>query len=338
MDIARSIQDVTDEIVTKTARHIKTITGMRTLCMAGGVALNCVSNGKIIKDGIFDEIWVQPAAGDAGGALGAALFTWHQYLNMPRVQNGQHDKMHGAYLGPAYDDAEIAGFLDGQQIPYTVIDKADIPEKIADLINDGMVIGLFNGRMEYGPRALGARSIIADARNSSMQENMNIKIKFRESFRPFAPSVLAERVSDYFDFEGSSPYMLIVADVHKDRRINNEQDDEKLFGVDKLKMNRSDIPAVTHVDYSARIQTVHKETNPLYYNIISAFERKYGCPVIINTSFNVRGEPIVCTYEDAYRCFIRTNMDYLLLGNCLLTKSDKHMSDTSNWQCEYELD
>ena len=339
MDLARSVQEVTEEIMLRMARHIKQQTGQRYLCLAGGVALNCVANGLLLRSGLFDDLWIQPAAGDAGGALGAALFAWHHYLNNTRTADGERDAQQGSYLGPEFSAEEIRTFLKQKEIPFREVATTGIPEVVADLIADEKVIGWFQGRMEFGPRALGARSIIGDARSPKMQEVMNLKIKFRESFRPFAPSVLAEKASEYFDLNRPSPYMLLVADVcrHRQKRMTDEQ--IELFGLDKLKVVRSDIPAVTHVDYSARIQTVHKDTNPLYHELIATFERKYGCGVIINTSFNVRGEPIVCTPEDAYRCFMRTNMDYLMLGNFLLDKTQqKPLLDDTDWKKEFELD
>ena len=320
MNIARSIQEVVDEIVLRMGRHVQRVTGEKYLCLAGGVALNCVANGKLLREGPFEDIWIQPASGDAGGALGAALFAWHQYLGNPRAADGIHDSMRGAYLGPEFSDQEIGSYLRASSIPFTKLRREEIPEKVADLIATENVVGWFEGRMEFGPRALGARSILGDARSPHMQSRMNLKIKFRESFRPFAPSVLSERVSDYFDIDRASPYMLLVANVKEEKRRKVEDDEKKLFGLEKLNVVRSEIPAVTHVDYSARVQTVHKETNPLYHEMISMFAKKYGCPAIINTSFNVRGEPIVCSLDDAYRCFVKTNMDYLLMGSYLLSK------------------
>lgn len=339
MDLARSIQEITDEIVLKLARHIHKETGQKYLCLAGGVALNCVANGKLLRDGPFENIWVQPASGDAGGALGSALFAWYQYLGEPRQVEPGKDMMQGAYLGPKFTDREIKGFLDEKQVPFQEIPENEIAIKIADLINDQKVVGWFEGRMEFGPRALGARSILGDARSPKMQSLMNLKIKFRESFRPFAPSVLYGKVSDYFELDRPSPYMLLVANVQKKHRRLMSSEEEKLFGIEKLNISRSDIPAVTHIDYSARIQTVHLETNKLYHELLSEFDRKYNCAVIINTSFNVRGEPIVCTPEDAYRCFMRTNIDHLLLGRYLLNKADqKPLVEDSDWRKEFELD
>ncbi|GAB4537364.1 MAG: carbamoyltransferase [Thermodesulfovibrionia bacterium] len=339
MDIAKSIQEVTEEIVIRMARHVKKETKKRYLCLAGGVALNCVANGKILREGIYDDIWIQPASGDAGGALGAALFTWYQYLENKRLANGREDFQQGSYLGPEYKNGYIKDYLERNKIPYTELTDDEIPEKIADLIAQEKVIGWFYGRMEFGPRALGARSIIGDARSPKMQEVMNLKIKFRESFRPFAPSVLRERVSDYFDIDRESPYMLITAPVRKEISREMTDEEKKLFGLDKLHVVRSTVPAITHVDYSARLQTVDGRYNALYYKMIKRFDEKYGCPVIINTSFNVRGEPIVCSPEDAYLCFMRTNMDYLLLGNFLLEKAEQKPLDKDiDWLKEFELD
>jgi len=321
------------------ARHVRKETGMRELCLAGGVALNCVANGRILREGIFDRIWIQPAAGDAGGALGAALLTWHQYLGRARQADGMKDSQRGSYLGPAYSNDQICAYLQSQNIPFNELSDEELREKIADLINAEKVVGWFYGRMEFGPRALGARSIIGDAQSPKMQEVMNLKIKFRECFRPFAPTVLRERVSDWFDLEQESPYMLLVAPVAKSRRRDMTAEEQKLFGLKKLLTTRSTIPAVTHVDYSARVQTVTGEYQPMYYRLIRKFEEKYGCPLIINTSFNVRGEPIVCSPEHAYLCFMRTNMDYLLLGNYLLEKKDqKPLEKDINWLKEFELD
>jgi carbamoyltransferase len=339
MDFARSIQDVTEIIMLKMAKHIKKITGKNYLCLAGGVALNCVANGKILREGIFEDIWIQPAAGDAGGALGAALFVWYQYLNNKRISDNKNDKMHGAYLGNEYTNESIKLFLDKHKIKYEFLETESLQNKVADILSQEKILGILNGRMEFGPRALGARSIIGDARSKKMQSVMNLKIKFRESFRPFAPSVMEERISDYFEIDRPSPYMLLVADVKKERQLRMSSDEEKLFGIDKLNIVRSDIPAVTHIDYSARIQSVNKNTNPFYHGIISKFNEKYGCGVIVNTSFNVRGEPIVCSPEDAYRCFMRTDIDYLVLGNYLLDKTEmKKITNDTDWKKEFELD
>ncbi len=339
MDLARSVQDVTEEVMLRISKHVKNVTGKRNLCLAGGVALNCVGNGKILKEKIFDNIWIQPAAGDAGGALGAALFIWHQYLGNERVINSKSDSQRGSYLGPKYEKASIEKFLNSNSIKYVEYSDEEISTEIAKLLNEEKVIGWFNGRSEFGPRALGNRSIIGDARSQKMQSIMNLKIKFRESFRPFAPSVLEEKVSDYFEMDVPSPYMLLVADVKKERQKKMSDEDEKLFGIEKLNIERSDIPAITHVDYSARIQTVSKETNPLYHAVISKFDELYGSAVIVNTSFNVRGEPIVNRPEEAYTCFMRTDMDYLLLGNFLLDKNEmKKLDKDINWKKEFELD
>ncbi len=339
MDLARSIQEVTEEVMLRMTKHVYKETGQKNLCLAGGVALNCVGNGKISREGPFENIWIQPAAGDAGGALGAALFVWYQYLENNRVADGKKDFQQGSYLGPAFENAYIADYLKRNNIPCTELGNEEIPEKIADLIADQKVIGWFQGRLEFGPRALGSRSIIGDARSPRMQEMMNLKIKFRESFRPFAPSVIQEKVSDFFELERESPYMLLVAPVKREIRKEVSDEKQKLFGLDKLHVVRSSIPAVTHVDHSARIQTVNKDDNPLYYRMIEKFGEKYGCPVIINTSFNVRGEPIVCTPEDAYLCFMRTNMDYLIMGNFLIEKKEQKPLDKDiDWLKEFELD
>lgn len=339
MDLARSVQEVTEEVVLRMARHIQMETGMRRLCLAGGVALNCVANGKLLGEGPFDEIWMQPAAGDAGGALGAALFTWHQYLGNKRTVDGKTDSMHGAFLGPAFGDEEIKKYLEKNGIPFEELGEEEIAARGASLIASGKVIGWFQGRMEFGPRALGARSIIGDARSPEMQETMNLKIKFRESFRPFAPAVLKEKTSEYFYLDRESPYMLLVADVRTEKRKTPTAQEEQLSGLDKLKAARSEIPAVTHVDYSARVQTVERDTNPLFHELISRFDKEHGCPVVINTSFNVRGEPIVCTPADAYRCFMRTNMDCLIMGRYLLDKcGQKPLKGDDGWRKEFELD
>lgn len=339
MDLARSVQDVTEEIILKMVEHVHKETGMKYLVMAGGVALNCVANGKLLREGPFEDIWIQPAAGDAGGSLGAALSVWHTYLGNERYADDKNDLQKGSYLGPHYNDEEIRHFLEQKEIPYTKCSEDEIIETVSTLLADEKIIGWFNGRMEFGPRALGARSIIGDARSSKMQAEMNLKIKFRESFRPFAPSVLEEKISEYFELDKASPYMLLVADVKKERRKEMTDEENMLFGIEKLNVLRSDIPAVTHIDYSARIQSVSKATNPMYHKLISRFDEKYGCAVIVNTSFNVRGEPIVCTPEDAYRCFMRTNIDYLVLGNYLISKSEQSpLKEDSDWKKEFELD
>lgn len=339
MDLARSVQEVTEEVVIKIAKHIRKETGMRNLCLAGGVALNCVANGRLLREGIFDDIWIQPAAGDAGGALGAALGVWYQYLNKPRVADGVNDAMQGSYLGPQFSQQEIQSYLDSEEIPYVVYSPEALSIKVSEMLSQEKVIGWFQGRMEFGPRSLGTRSIIGDPRSTKMQEKMNLKIKFRESFRPFAPSVLMEKVSQWFDLNSPSPYMLLVAPVSDSRRREMSEEQQKLFGIEKLNVVRSDIPAVTHVDYSARVQTVHHQTNPEYHNLLSTFDSKYNCPVIVNTSFNVRGEPPVCSPADAFRCFMRTHMDYLVLGNYILDKTlQKPMDNDSEWQKEFDLD
>jgi carbamoyltransferase len=339
MDLARSVQDVTEEVMIKMAKHIHKETGQKNLCLAGGVALNCVSNGKILRDGHFENMWIQPAAGDAGAAVGAALFVWYKYLGNKRNADGKKDFQKGSYLGPEFLDEEIEKYLTQNSIPYKKLQPDEIPEIIVNLINDEKVIGWFQGKMEFGPRALGSRTIIGDARSPKMQAKMNLKIKFRESFRPFAPSVLAEKTTDYFDLKKESPYMLLVAEVKKERQKKMSEAEKKLFGIDKLNIPRSDIPAVTHIDYSARIQTVHRETNPLYHRMISKFEEKYSCAVIVNTSFNVRGEPIVCSPDDAYKCFMRTDMDYLIMGNYLLDKRNQQpLEKDEDWKTKFVLD
>ena len=338
MDLAASIQQVTEEIVLRLGRTVHGELGSENLCLAGGVALNCVANGRLLREGPFKDIWIQPAAGDAGGALGAALSVWHEYLYNPRRANGG-DRMSGSYLGPRFAEADIQSYLDSIGARYTQLDDEHLIPRLAELLEQENVLGWFQGRMEFGPRALGGRSIIGDPRSKKMQSVMNLKIKYRESFRPFAPSVLAERVSDYFELDGESPYMLLVAPVSERIRIPMTEDQQKLFGIEKLHVPRSEIPAITHVDYSARIQTVHRETNPRYHDLLSAFEARTGCPVLVNTSFNVRGEPIVCTPEDAYRCFMRTEMDYLVLENFLLAKTEQPAWDKDeSWKQEFELD
>ena len=339
MDLACSIQDVTEKVMLRMARHIHRETKQKNLCLAGGVALNCVGNGKILREGPFDNIWIQPAAGDAGGALGAALFVWYQYLDNQRTIEGQRDFMKASCLGPEFSSSQLLHYLKTNNITYEELSSEQIPVRIADLIAAQKTIGWFQGRMEFGPRALGARSIIGDARSSQMQEIMNLKIKFRESFRPFAPSVLREKAADYFNLDRESPYMMLVAPVKENIRREMTPQEQAYFGLDKLHVARSVIPAVTHVDYSARVQTVTEESNPLYYGMIKKFDEKYGTPVIINTSFNVRGEPIVCSPEDAYMCFMRTNMDYLIMGNYLLNKEkQKPLSKDINWLKKYEND
>ena len=339
MDLARSVQVVTEEVMLKLARHAKELTGARYLCLAGGVSLNCVANGRLLREGPFEDLWIQPCAGDGGNALGAALAGWHIVLGKPRVPDSRRQK--ASYLGPAFTDAEIGEYLDREGIPFRKLPgDASLVDTVADLIAAGNVVGWFQGRMEFGPRALGARSILGDARSREMQSKLNLKIKFRESFRPFAPSVMAEHADEYFDLRGhESPYMLLVADVLPHRLLPLTPEQQAAKGFDKLRVARSEIPAVTHVDNSARIQTVRREDHPLYHALIEAFYRKTGCPVIINTSFNVRGEPIVCTPREAYTCFMRTHMDYLCMGHFLLDKREqKPWKDESDWQKEFELD
>ena len=339
MDLARSVQEVTEEIVIKIAKHIKKETKMKFLCLAGGVALNCVANGKILRSGIFDDIWIQPAAGDAGGAMGCAFFTYYHYLENQRIADNKSDFMKGAYLGPEFKNDSIKSFLIKNEYPYQKLSDTELPEKIADLISNTKVIGWFQGRMEFGPRALGSRTIIGDARSSTMQKTMNLKIKYRESFRPFAPSVRAENISDYFEIDRESPYMLLVANVQKSKQVEISAEQNSYFGLEKLNLVRSVVPAITHVDFSARIQSVNYRTNPRYHQMITKFNDKYGCPVIVNTSFNVRGEPIVCTPKDAYLCFMRTEMDFLIIGNFLLDKKEQRpLAVDSDWRNEFELD
>jgi len=357
MDLARSIQVITEEVMLKMTAYVYKETDMKKLCMAGGVALNCVANGRVLREGPFEDIWIQPAAGDAGGAIGIALAIWHRYLGNERVSpektgswrsprdqssNGlppYADGMKGSFLGPRNSVEEIEGFLKSKSLPYKKYARAQLPEVVAGILADEKIVGLHQGRMEFGPRALGARSIIGDARSPAMQSVMNLKIKYRESFRPFAPSVLRENVADWFELDYDSPYMMLVADVVEGRRREMSDEEKGLFGISKLNIKRSEIPAVTHVDYSARIQTVRRETNPLYWEIIEAFRQKTGCPVIVNTSFNVRGEPIVCTPEDSYRCFMRTEMDYLVLETCVLDKREQpKLKEKADWRAEFKLD
>ena len=338
MDLAASIQAVTDEVVLRLSRSIAD-TGIRNLCLAGGVALNCVANGKVLRDGRFRDLWIQPAAGDAGGALGAALVAYHLYKGQPRpAVNGSGDAMKGAYLGPSFSQQECEARLRDAGAHLAVLSDDAVVDACARDLAEGRAVGWFQGRMEFGPRALGARSILGDARSPAMQSVLNLKVKYRESFRPFAPSVLRERVADWFELDHDSPYMLLVADVVEKRRLEMTPDQRALFGIEKLNVPRSDIPAVTHVDYSARIQTVHPDTNPRYHALISAFERMTGCPVIVNTSFNVRGEPIVCTPEDAFRCFMGTEVEVLAVGNCYLRKEDQNMALRKNYEKAFELD
>jgi len=338
MDIAASIQKVTEEVVLRLVNTIHRETGEKYLCLAGGVALNCVANGRIEREGPFEEIWIQPAAGDAGGALGAAQIAWHQYFDGERTAR-DGDDMCGSFLGPEYGQDEIRRHLDAVGAVYREMQDDELLPRLAEILAGEKVVGWFQGRMEFGPRALGGRSIIGDPRSVSMQSVMNLKIKYRESFRPFAPSVLAERVADYFEQAGPSPYMLIVAPVQKNIRMPVSEKEQAMFGIERLNQKRSELPAITHVDYSARVQTVHKETNPRYHALISEFESLTGCGVVVNTSFNVRGEPIVCTPEDAYRCFMRTEMDYLVLENFILAKTDQPKWDQEDrWEEEFELD
>ncbi len=338
MDIAASIQVVTEEVVLRLARTLHKETGETNLCLAGGVALNCVANGRVQREGPFENVWIQPAAGDAGGALGAAALAWHQLSEKERSSNGR-DKMAGSYLGPSYSQAETMDQLDKYKANYQILPDDELFPKLAEILDQENVVGWFQGRMEFGPRALGGRSIVGDPRSEKMQTVMNLKIKYRESFRPFAPSVLAERVSDYFEQEAESPYMLIVAPVQEKLRIPISDNDQKLFGIDRLNVKRSSLPAITHVDHSARVQTVHSETNPRYHSLLSAFDERTGCAVLVNTSFNVRGEPIVCTPDDAYRCFMRTEMDYLVIDNFVLKKTDQpEWQRDDSWKEEFELD
>lgn len=337
MDIAASVQAVTEEILLRMTRALAQEYGIPSLCLAGGVALNCVANGKILRDGAFRDIWVQPAAGDAGGALGAAQAAWHMELGQPR-QAQPGDAMRGAYLGPAFDDDRIAADLTAAGASFTRLDESEILARSAQALADGKAVGWFQGRMEFGPRALGNRSILGDPRSGSMQKLLNLKVKYRESFRPFAPSVLREHVSEWFDLDGDSPYMLLVADVAKRIRRQMTSEEQALFGIDKLNIRRSDIPAVTHVDYSARVQTVHRDTNPKYHALISAFHDLTGCPLLVNTSFNVRGEPIVCAPTDAFRCFMGTGIEMLVAGNCLLEKEAQDASLHETYENMYELD
>jgi carbamoyltransferase len=338
MDIAASVQKVTEEVVLRLAHTAYRELGTDYLCLAGGVALNCVDNGRLLREGKFKDIWIQPAAGDAGGAIGAALSAWYQYGNQPRIINGK-DAMQGSYLGPNFSLTEIEKYLQDIRAVFHYYTDSELFVQVANLLDQGNVVGWFQGRMEFGPRALGDRSIIGDPRNPKMQSVMNLKIKYRESFRPFAPSVLAEKVGDYFELDRPSPYMLLVAQVKENLRLTMTDQENQLFGIEKLNIPRSTLPAITHVDYSARIQTVQSETNPRYYQLLQAFEQLTGCGVLVNTSFNVRGEPIVCTPEDAYRCFMRTEMDYLVLENYILAKTEQpQWQKDDQWQKEFELD
>lgn len=339
MDLARSVQVVCEEVMLRMAKNAQHESGMKNLCLAGGVALNCVGNGRLLREGPFENIWIQPAAGDAGGALGAAQLAWHRHLSKPRCVVPGKDSMKGAYLGPGFSDTAIARFLDGIGAKYHRLDHACLMQRSAQMLASERVVGWFDGRMEFGPRALGSRSILGDARSSKMQADMNIKIKFREGFRPFAPSVLRERVSDYFELDRESPYMLLVAPVKKERQIEMSDQQRRLWGIDQLNVVRSDIPAVTHIDYSARVQTVDESTSPRYHELIKAFEDLTGCGVIVNTSFNVRGEPIVCTPADAYQCFMRTNIDALVLYPFLLLKEEQpEWKESEDWRSKFQLD
>jgi carbamoyltransferase len=338
MDLAASVQAVTEEIVLRLARSVKQETGAKNICLAGGVALNCVANGKLLREGLFDGIWVQPAAGDAGGAVGAAFAAYHGYLGQARQLNGHLDGMAGSYLGPDYSDDEIAQRLTAAGAKFIRLPREKTIEHTAQALADSKAVGWMQGRMEFGPRALGGRSILGDARSPTMQKTLNLKVKYRESFRPFAPAVLREDVTDYFDIKTDSPYMLMVAPVVENRRRAMNEAEQALFGIDKLNVPRSDIPAVTHVDYSARIQTVHKETNPAFHDLLESFKAKTGCAVLVNTSFNVRGEPIVCTPEDAFRCFMGSEIEVLVVGNCFLRKEDQDPALKLDYKNAFELD
>ena len=339
MDLARSIQVVCEEIMLRMARTVYRETGMENLCLAGGVGLNCVANGRILREGPFKRLWIQPAAGDAGGALGVAQLIWHRFCKQPRTVAPGQDAMKGAYLGPEFSPEEIEAYLGSQGASYERLERDCLLRRTAELLAEERVVGWFDGRMEFGPRALGARSILGDPRSPRMQAQMNLKIKFREGFRPFAPSVLRDRASVYFELNCDSPYMLLVAPVRRERQIPMTEEQRRLWGIDQLNVVRSDIPAVTHIDYSARIQTVTRNTNPNYYDLLKEFERLTGCPVVVNTSFNVRGEPIVCTPADAYRCFMRTNIDCLVLGPFLLDKAQQpEWKETEDWRREFQLD
>ncbi len=338
MDLAASVQAVTEEIVLRLGRSVRKETGAKNICLAGGVALNCVANGKLLRENIFDNIWVQPAAGDAGGAVGAAYAAYHGFMGQPRKLNGHMDGMAGSYLGPEYTDDEIAERLTAAGAKLTRLDHAQMIDQTAQALADEKAVGWMQGRMEFGPRSLGARSILGDARSPSMQKTLNLKVKYRESFRPFAPAVLREDVDKYFEINTDSPYMLMVAPVVESRRRKMTADEEKLFGIEKLNVPRSDIPAVTHIDYSGRVQTVHKETNPAFHELLESFKSKTGSSVLVNTSFNVRGEPIVCTPEDAFRCFMGSEIEVLVVGNCLLRKEDQDPALKLDYKNAFELD
>ena len=337
MDLAASVQAVVEEIVLRLTRGLAKDSGQKNLCLAGGVALNCVANGKVLRDGAFERLWIQPAAGDAGGALGAALAAYHGFLGQERRAKGA-DAMQGGYLGPTYEQADIEARLTAAGARFAVLDEAGLCEACVAALAEGRALGWFQGRMEFGPRALGARSILADPRGAAVQKALNLKVKYRESFRPFAPAVLRERVQDWFELEGDSPYMLLVAEVKRARQRAMTAEQQALFGLDKLNVPRSEIPAVTHVDYSARVQTVHKETNPRFHALLEGFEAETGCPVLVNTSFNVRGEPIVCTPEDAFRCFMGTGIEALAVGNCFLRKEDQDPALAQDYKDAFELD
>jgi carbamoyltransferase len=338
MDIAASVQKVTEEVMLRLARALAREHGLDNLCLAGGVALNCVANGKILRDGAFKNIWVQPAAGDAGGAVGAALAVWHQFLGNARKLNGARDLMNGAFLGPAFAQGDIESRLGKAGAKFSVVSDGDVIEKTASSLAGGEAVGWMQGRMEFGPRALGARSILGDPRSPIMQKTLNLRVKYRESFRPFAPAVLREDVADWFELDADSPYMLLVADVKERRRRRMTNEEEQLFGIDKLNVARSEIPAVTHVDYSARVQTVHADTNPRFHALIARFKEKTGCPVLVNTSFNVRSEPIVCTPEDAFRCFMGNEIELLVVGNCMLRKDEQNPALKIDYKDEFEPD
>ena len=338
MDIAASIQQVTEEIMLRMTRALARETGERNLCLAGGVALNCVANGKVLRDRQFENIWIQPAAGDAGGAVGAALCAYHLYRGQPRRPHAGLDGMRGSYLGPQFGQREIQERLQAAGAKFSVRGDADVIADAVDALAAQKALGWFQGRMEFGPRALGARSILGDPRSPGMQKLLNLKVKYRESFRPFAPAVLREDVSDWFELDYDSPYMLLVAGVKPERRRAMTEEEKKLFGIDKLNVPRSDIPAVTHIDYSARVQTVHRETNPRFHALLGAFKQRTGCPVLVNTSFNVRGEPIVCTPEDAFRCFMGSEIETLVIGNCVLQKEQQNPALKLDYKHAFELD
>ena len=338
MDLAASVQKVTEDIVINIAKVIAKETGEKNLCLAGGVALNCVANGVLLREKVFDNIWIQPAAGDAGGALGAALSIWYLHHKKERNSSSNRDSMKGAFLGPGFEDNEIESKLKSLGAVYIKLSEEDLIEEVASALTAEKAVGWMQGRMEFGPRALGARSIIADPRSPLMQKQLNLKVKYRESFRPFAPSVLRDDVNDWFEHDSDSPYMLFVADVQKDKHLIMTSNEEELFGIDKLNLPRSSVPAITHIDYSARIQTVHEDTNSKYHAVISKFKEKTGCPLVVNTSFNVRGEPIICSPEDAFKCFMGTELDVLAIGNCLLLKEDQNQELKENYEERYELD